>query len=116
MSKNNSPRPSSKPSSRQEYLIAVAIARTGGNYTPFTIHGTPKHRSASVRRPGYDSANCKPSCTAKQAAQFVSASRPMLRRMAFLSAMQYVNKVAGGEPRAVRRLMAHARSKRKLEA
>lgn len=102
--------------SRQEYLTAVAIARTGGNYNPFTIHGTPKHRSASVLRPGYDSANCKPSCTAKQAVQFVSASRPLLRRMAFLSAMQYVNKVAGGEPRKARRLMARARSKRKATA
>lgn len=42
-----------------------------------------------------------------------SLSRPVARRIFFDAAMRYVNEVAGGEPRKIRRAMARARSKRK---
>lgn len=42
-----------------------------------------------------------------------SISRPQLHRSLFEHALLYVNRVAGGEPRKIRRAMARARSKRK---
>lgn len=44
---------------------------------------------------------------------FSSVSRPQIRRVLFEDALAYINRVAGGEPRKIRRAMARARSKRK---
>lgn len=76
-------------------------------------HGVAKQYSASRLRPGNRTANHKPSISSKQADKFASVSRPLLRRAQFDGAMQHINRVAGGEPRSVRRAMARARSKRK---
>lgn len=77
----------------------------------FTIHGTPKYLSASARRPGNYTANHKHTCSPKDAKKFFSVSRNQKRLFKLALATEYINKVAGGEPRKVRRAMARDRAK-----
>lgn len=81
-------------------------------FVTFMRHGTAKYMPSSVRRPGNRSGNHRPSCTPDQAKKFMTINRPQWRGQAFKNALEYVNDIAGGESRKVRRLMARARSKR----
>lgn len=88
----------------------------------FTRHFTPKMYQASVLRPGKKSGETKdgvkwacprkPSCTEGQAISHASISRNIGRREGFLNAMYEINRVAGGDPRRIRRAMARALAKR----
>jgi hypothetical protein len=78
----------------------------------FSRHFTPKIYQASVLRPGRKSGNRKPSCTTSQATKHATVGRQQKRHGAFLSAMAEINRVAGGDPRSVRRAMARAKAKR----
>lgn len=78
----------------------------------FTIHGTPKYLSSSARRPGNFTGCCKSPLSDKQVAAFSTVSRNQKRLFKLALATEYINKVAGGEPRKVRREMARVRAKR----
>lgn len=87
----------------------------------FSVHGTAKQMQASVRLPGVRSGKRKdgtkwekpkPSCTPEQGLSFATVGRTLRRDREFGVALEYVNSVAGGEPRKNRRAMARARAKR----
>ncbi len=78
-------------------------------------------KQASVLRPGKSEGigrdgkwHCPrtPSCTLAQALKHNSRCREANRRIDFEIAMKEINRVAGGDPRHIRRAMARAKAKR----
>lgn len=80
-------------------------------FQTFMRHGTSKQLSSSVRKPGRSSGKLEPTCTPEQAASYSRLSRNQQRHYGFLAEMSNVNKMAGGEPRKIRRAMARDRAK-----
>lgn len=82
--------------------------------TPFVAFSgrRAKYLSASARRPGEFTGNVGGGgCTASEARGYATVSRNAVRAAAVVKATAYIQQVAGGEKRRVRRSMARAKAK-----
>lgn len=76
-------------------------------FNPTPLHGDVLPGATRVRGTNFKGQR-KPTITVKQARAFQSPGRPTINKRLFNAALNHINKVAGGELRAVRRLMARA--------